>query len=116
VNCILPLTLIGVMMLGPRPGHGQRIVPPSTLPPAADVRTLTWAWPPDSSQAPQTHWLEGAIIGGVVIGFLGAVTGLGLCHFDDPCDNPAPFVLGGFALGALAGVGLGGHIGAAFPK
>ena len=56
------------------------------------------------------------MIGGAAFGFLGAITGLGLCHFDDPCPHPAPFVIGGFVLGAVAGVGLGGRIGQAFPK
>jgi hypothetical protein len=122
-TCASSLAVIGLMTVGPRTGHGQRIptpaqplFPPSTMSQSADRQRLTWRWPADSSQAPRTHWLEGAIIGGVTIGFLGAVTGVGLCHFDDPCDNPAPFAIGGFLLGALAGVGLGGHIGEAFPK
>lgn len=56
------------------------------------------------------------MLGGVVVGFLGAVTGLGLCHFDDPCPHPFPFVLGGAVLGGAAGAAIGGRIGSALPK
>ena len=118
------LAVIGLMMVGPRSGHAQRLqtswqhpTPPPTLPPSSsDVRLLTWAWAPDSSHGPRTHGLDGAVIGGVAIGFLGAITGVGLCHFDAPCRHPAPFAVGGFVLGALAGAGLGGRIGEQFPK
>jgi hypothetical protein len=60
--------------------------------------------------------LEGAVLGGIALGFLGAITGLGLCHFDDPCPHPLPFVMGGAVLGGAAGVGIGARIGGAVPK
>ena len=118
------LAVIGLMMVAPRSGDAQRLqtswqlpIPPPTLrPSSSDVRLLTWAWPPDSSHRRRTHAREGALIGGVAIGLLGAITGVGLCHFDDPCRHPAPFAIGGFVLGALAGAGLGGRIGEGFPK
>lgn len=116
----LTLPLIAILVVlsgGASTVYGQRIATPARVPAArSDVALLTWRWPADSGQGRATYWLEGAVVGGAVIGFLGTVTGLGLCHFDDPCPNPAPFAIGGFLLGALAGVGLGGHIGANFPK
>jgi hypothetical protein len=117
------LAVIGLLAASPGSGQAQRLeswqhpTPPPTLPSSSpDAPRLTKAWAPDSSHMPQTHRLEGAIIGGAAFGFLGAVTGLGFCHFDAPCRHPAPFAVGGFVLGALAGVGLGGRIGELFPK
>jgi hypothetical protein len=56
-------------------------------------------------------------VGGAVIGFLGALVGMGFCHFDSPCTSgEAYWAVGGFALGALAGVGIGGAIGSQIPK
>jgi hypothetical protein len=120
----LGLAVTGLTIVGPQPAAAQRIETvrqdyissPTLSPSQVNVRSLTWAWPPDSSRRTRTYAREGALIGGVAIGLLGAITGVGLCHFDDPCRHPAPFAIGGFVLGALAGVGLGGRIGAAFPK
>ena len=64
---------------------------------------------------PGTHAVAGAVIGGLAVGFLGAATGVGLCHFDAPCPHPVPFAIGGFVLGAAAGAAIGFRIGDAFP-
>ena len=70
----------------------------------------------ESRTGQRTYSLEGAVVGGVVLGFLGAITGLGLCHFDDPCHHPTPFVIGGFVLGGAAGAGIGARIGGTLAK
>jgi hypothetical protein len=64
----------------------------------------------------RTRALEGAVLGGAALGFLGAVTGHGLCHFDDPCPHPAPFVIGGLVLGGAAGAAIGVRIGSALSR
>jgi hypothetical protein len=50
--------------------------------------------------------VKAAVVGGAVIGLLGAAVGDGLCHFDDPCHHPAPFVIGGFVVGAAVGAAI----------
>jgi len=70
----------------------------------------------DSVKIPPTHWEEGAIIGGVAVGIFGAVLGVGLCNFDEPCHNSAVAAAAGLVLGGLVGVGVGAMIGGQFPK
>jgi len=65
---------------------------------------------------PATHARTGAVIGGIVMGAVGAILGAGLCHFDDPCPNPAPYVVGGFVLGAAVGAAIGVRIGSGYPR
>ena len=94
-----------------------RLSDPTTVERNYRSRQATWlSLLQESVPKERTHSLEGAVLGGIIVGFLGAVTGLGLCHFDDPCANPAPFVVGGFVLGGAAGAALGARIGAGFPK
>lgn len=116
-------TLVAALTLAPQSGTAQRLEPSprpfmmaAGMDPSAPELRPTWTWAPDSGRGSHTHRREGAVIGGVAIGLLGAITGVGLCHFDAPCHHPAPFAIGGFLLGALAGVGLGGHIGEQIPK
>ena len=54
--------------------------------------------------------VKAAVAGAIVMGLLGALAADGLCHFDDPCRHPAPFVVGGFVLGAPAGAAIGVRI------
>ena len=76
------------------------------------VGELGWA---DSARIAATHWKTGALVGGTVLGLLGAVTFVGLCGFDAPCHHPALFAVGGFALGGVVGFGLGALVGGQFP-
>ena len=59
----------------------------------------------------------GAIVGGVIVGVLGAlavVAAAGACEYD--CGSTGVQALGGFLLGAAVGVPLGAVIGGRFPK
>jgi hypothetical protein len=116
----LGLAGIGLALIAPCL-PAQRITPPPR-PAARFSREQAWALGsrprlrlPASARPARgrTHAVAGAVLGGVVFGFLGAVTGLGLCHFDDPCRHPTPFVVGGFVLGGAAGAGIGARLGAA---
>ncbi len=69
----------------------------------------------DSVRIPATHWKAGAVVGGTVLGLLGAAAFVGLCGYDSPCQHPAAAAVGGFALGAVVGFGLGALIGGQFP-
>lgn len=72
--------------------------------------TMAWSCVPALRPTPTPlqfgRHTRAAMIGGAAMGFLGAVVGLGLCHFDDPCDHPTPFAIGGFVLGAAAGAAI----------
>jgi hypothetical protein len=85
-------------------------VAPSLFAPAAPQVRL------DSVVIPPTHWREGAIIGGALLGLVTAVGALELCGFDAPCHNPGFYFLGGLAGGGIVGFGLGALIGGQFPK
>lgn len=67
----------------------------------------------DTSKAYRTHAVTGAIIGGAVVGSVGAYWA-----YVGPFENKecAPCALGGFALGGLIGVVAGGLIGGLFPQ
>lgn len=73
----------------------------------ADVSRMTW-WQSDGPHPRRRgSYAKAAIIGGLAVGLLGASTGAGLCHFDNPCRHPAPFVVGGFLVGAVTGAAIG---------
>jgi hypothetical protein len=105
--------------------HAQRLVSPWIAGPPVTLKEVSRSQPWLSGSAllshgrrtdRRTYSVEGAVLGGIVLGFLGAVTGLGLCHFDDPCPHPAPFVIGGLAVGGAAGAAVGARIGGALSK
>lgn len=66
---------------------------------------------------PPTHWQEGAIVGGVVVGLLGASIAGGLCGMSEVSDtNCTGSTIAGFFVGALVGGSVGALIGGQFPK
>jgi hypothetical protein len=69
--------------------------------------------------AAPSHWLEGAVIGALITGALGASLAGGLCGDADSGgsgQNCSLRALGGFVIGAVPGFTIGGIIGGAFPK
>ena len=66
---------------------------------------------------PQTHWKLGLLVGGIVGGLALGYVGYGLCHEDheiqESCFAPA---VGGMAIGAVIGGGVGALIGGQFKK
>jgi hypothetical protein len=63
-----------------------------------------------------TYWKEGAIVGGVVLGLLGAAFGGGMCAYADQRQNCTGATLGGVLVGSLTGVSLGALLGGQFHK
>jgi len=70
---------------------------------------------PDSTRIPATMWKAGALLGGGLLGALGAATGVQLACYDGPCHNRLLGGVIGFALGGVIGFGLGALIGGQFP-
>lgn len=67
---------------------------------------------------PDDHRWEGALVGAIAVGVLGAIVGYGMCHFDNP-DPPGGCVLPtffGLVIGVASGGGAGGLVGGLIPK
>ncbi len=129
----LPLAVSAVLLLMVHPGYagaqGPRAVqwPRATLPDLhlasstpspyfTMLRPLAVGQPAaDSVRIAATHWKAGAVVGGTMLGLLGAAAFVGLCGSDSPCQHPAGSAIGGFALGAAVGFGLGALVGGQFP-
>ena len=85
---------------------------------------VTWHMSEDSQQAPlvwvedypKTHWLEGAIAGGALLGLGGAALAGGFCSYSETSDGCTGSTIGGFVVGAGTGFALGALIGGRFPK
>ncbi len=97
---------------GPRIATFERAPAPEFFSRAAKRQlTLTWPRPSvgaDSTGIRGTHWLEGGLIGGVVMGVVGA----GFCGY-----TSLPCIAAGFAfLGGFIGFPVGALIGGQFPK
>jgi len=75
---------------------------------------------PDSVRTTgSSHWLTGGIVGSVILGVGGGLTGLALCGIDDSAnasDNCTRATLGLSVVGAAMGFGIGAMIGSLFPK
>ena len=68
-------------------------------------------------EAPDYRW-EGLVVGGVLVGALGAVLGDGFCGYDEiqPTHSCVWPTLEGFAIGAVVGGVTGGLLGSLMPK
>ncbi len=129
----LPLAVSVVLLLAVHPGDAgaqsplavqwPRATPPEVRLPSS-TRLSHWATLPplaiwqsaaDSVRIAATHWKAGAVVGGTVLGLLGAAAFVGLCGYDSPCQHPVGSAMGGFALGAVVGFGLGALVGGQFP-
>jgi len=92
---------------------------PKPSPPAAlsysrrtDLGAPALTWRPDSLAIRPTHWLEGGIIGAVLIGFAGSQ----LCNLGDSPPTTGCYVLAFTLTGGGIGFPAGALIGAQFPK
>jgi hypothetical protein len=67
---------------------------------------------------PRTHWVEGGIIGALLLGGGGAYVAHGFCSDPDSSgsDSCTMAGVGGALVGGLTGFGVGALIGGAFPK
>lgn len=125
LGALYQMALVGISLaLGARNAHSQRLAPGWQAVPPATIELVSTSRPwrpsrvrPSIPAGPRrTYALEGAVLGGIAVGFLGAVVGLGFCHFDAPCRHPFPFVVGGAVLGGAAGAALGARLGGAVPR
>lgn len=121
IACLIASRAIAaVPAVAQRPDLASRLAPlhQRALLPVRERNSPFWFVPtaPDSIRIPPTYWLEGALVGGGLLGLLTASTAVALCGYDSPCHNPGFYALGGFTLGALTGFGLGALIGGQFPK
>jgi hypothetical protein len=70
----------------------------------------------DTTSIPKTYWLEGALVGGTVLGLLGGALAGGLCADPDsggtgPCwDNVLLGIVIGFGTGGSFGALVGGQL------
>ena len=94
----------------------------STWTPAPSSASSIWhdELVPDSVRtAGPSHWLTGGIVGSLVLGVGGGLTGLALCGLDDSAnatDNCTRATLGLSVVGAGLGFCIGAMIGSLFPK
>jgi hypothetical protein len=79
-------------------------------PPGFQVSHLTWR--ADSVTIPRTYWLEGGVIGGVVLGLLGS----GLCAYGARPPAIACYLVVFAFVGGGIGFPAGALIGGLFPK
>ncbi len=63
-----------------------------------------------------THWLTGALVGGVAVGAFGGIVGRGLCTNSDVKTDCTWPTLGSALLGAAVGFTAGALVGGLFPK
>lgn len=107
-----------ILLLAAGPARGQRLAHPfpTAAPPVVTVR---WAVA-DSQQRvtpPPTYWLEGGVIGGFLVGALGASLGGGFCGYNDsPQGSCTDDVVKGAFFGAALGFSIGALIGGQIPK
>ena len=104
-SLLVALTLVAT---GPAILAGQRLAPayPRWEPDfqSSAPASVTHLFP----KAPDYRW-EGLVVGGALVGFLGATLGGGLCGSDDSAAE-------GFLIGATVGGVTGGLLGTLIPK
>jgi len=111
--------VVMTILLAPRPASAQRLAPllvsrPLDLP-TAPIRVGQRQPFVDkkSSIVPPTYWLEGGVVGGVVIGALGEAFAAGMCESSDGCPGSR---ISGVVFGAALGFAVGALIGGQIPK
>ena len=85
-------------------------VGPSLIPPPAPE--LRFVLSSDSAAIRPTHWLEGGLIGGILVGLLGSQ----LCNLSDARPPAACYVEAFILTGGAIGFPVGALIGGQFPK
>jgi hypothetical protein len=108
-------SLVGsILLLAASPVRGQRLASPFPTA-AAPVFTVPWAAMDSQRVIPPTYWLEGGVIGGVVVGALGASLAAGFCGYSDSqqgscADDTIKGAFWGAVLGFSVGALIGGQI------
>ena len=69
-----------------------------------------------SYRVPETHWKEGAAVGGMVGAVLVGMYANGMCQYSDVSDGCGGALITGVVIGGLLGFGVGGLVGGMFPK
>ena len=121
VLAVLALIAIGGV---PTPVAAQRLdavrLPPRLVLPFRSSLTAPADVPPNlpsPAEYRRTHWKEGAIVGGLLLGLGGAALAHGLCTQSDTrredCGGKA---LEGFVFGGATGFAIGALLGGLFPK
>jgi hypothetical protein len=106
--------LAGLLVAAPL--DAQRLAPALLTPPATSTPRPSLF--PAPTAAP-SYWLEGAVLGGVLTGGLGASLGDAFCRDSDSGGSGRHCLLRaleGFMFGAIPGFTIGGLIGGALPK
>jgi hypothetical protein len=109
------LALIGTLAVAPL---GAQRLAPVVLTSTTIAGSAAPSRIPVPAAAP-SHWLEGAVIGALITGALGASLAGGLCGDADSGgsgQNCSLRALGGFVIGAVPGFTIGGIVGGAIPK
>jgi len=69
-------------------------------------------WPRDAGSIRRTHWLEGGIIGGALLGLVGSQ----FCGMGDARAGVGCYVIAFSFIGGCVGFPIGALIGGQFPK
>jgi hypothetical protein len=116
VACVAPLTRVDAQELLRFTQHQSTSMARAEI---GDAHRIPPVELGDSTKHPRTYWLEGALLGGISLGLLGAAVGGGFCADADSPAGSGPCwddVFLGLAAGIGTGASFGGLIGGLFKK
>ena len=108
--------LVALMLLVFAPSAAAQRVEPAFTTATIRLPTRFTADLRNPVSPPPTYWLEGGVIGGLGLGFLGAALGGGLCGYSDQQKSCTGATVSGAVFGAGLGFIVGGIIGGQIPK
>lgn len=109
------LVAVALVLAPAPPLHGQHraATPAAALAPSSAASAMPRPYLLDSASARRSYWLEGGVLGGIVLGLGGVAVFGGLCAASE-CENSGRAQRFGGLLGAAVGFGAGALIGSAF--
>lgn len=122
VATLLGLLLVGMPEILAAQARDQFLPHPSSLfvigleRPASPFELEGDDRPEPAGSIPPTYWQEGALVGGLIVGILGAGLGHGLCGYANSETNCIPALITGGLIGATLGGTIGALIGGQFSK